>query len=347
MNPEKTSKTRTRLMIKGNGRDSEKRRCLLAAAAFTFLLTAAGFGAGRSGFPVAKIFVDPRALALGGAPISETGWSGGAFLNPAAAAGAARVAQASLARHTLDLWSGSIGASHPLGSNMTAGFSLSRFDYGEFDYIEEGVGNTGETFSGGENLLAGYIAGKVNPQLAWGVAGKYFWGSLENETASATALDAGLTWDPGWESLKVGAAVRNFGSEYTAYGAADAELPTEAALGGSKKLQHLPLTIHAAAVLTASGDGDWTADWLPNKPGLSFGAGGEFQVQPDGVKEPFFLRLGYSSRGQGRAVGHRLDLLSGFAFGLGVKISAVGFDYTWAPMGALGDVHRFGLKGWW
>ncbi len=313
----------------------------------TMMISAStAFGAGRSGFPVAKVFMDPRALALAGACVSESGWSSGAVLNPAAAAGSQRGGQASFARHTLDLWSGGFGVCQPLGSNLVVGVNLSRFDYGEFEYIEEGVGKTGASFTAAENLLSIYYAQRQTSSLTWGLSAKYFWGVLENETASAGAVDAGFTFDPGWESVKAGGAVRNLGSVYSGYGAEESELPTEVVLGGSKKLEHLPLTLHAAAVFSATEDGDWTVDWLPGKPGFSFGAGGEFRVEPDGVKEPFFVRLGYNSRGQGMMVGHRLDLLCGFAFGLGLQVNKIAFDYTYAPMGALGDIHRFGVKGW-
>jgi len=44
-------------------------------------------------------------------------------------------------------------------------------------------------------------------------------------------------------------------------------------------------------------------------------------------------------------VGHNLDMIAGFCFGLGLNVHKFGFDYTFAPMGALGDVHRFGITG--
>jgi len=173
---------------------------------------------------------------------------------------------------------------------------------------------------------------------------KYFWGALENETASAIAVDLGFTYEVGWEMIRIGGAVRNLGSELSSYGSEKNQLPTEVVLGGCKRLKHLPLTIHAAATLGATGDQELDLEWFPGSPSLGFGAGGEFEIDPDGIKEPFYLRIGYHSRGQDLHLEQRLDILSGVTFGLGTQVGKVGVDYTFAPMSGLGDVHRMGLK---
>ena len=53
-----------------------------------------------------------------------------------------------------------------------------------------------------------------------------------------------------------------------------------------------------------------------------------------------FLRAGYNSLNQ-------FDGLNGFrgaAFGGGLKLGDLSFDYAFTPMGALGDTHRFSVS---
>lgn len=314
---------------------------VLISSALPGVLSAAG----RTTFPIAKTLLDSRALALSGASIAEDSWSGGAALNPAAPAGDETKVQVTFARHSLDLWSGLIGGSYRINDSIISGFYFGTFDYGELDYSERGSGLTGETFSAAENMISGYIAGKFAERLAWGASLKYLWGRLEKESAGGVAADLGIIWDVNWEKISLAVAARNLGSQFESYGSEKDYLPTELTVGGCRTLRHLPLKIHAAAIFGRSGEEDWTLDEIPGSPGFGFGIGGEFKVTGENQQQPLFIRLGYRSRGQGLQVGHRLDIISGFTFGIGFAIKQIDVDYAFAPMGALGDIHRFGISG--
>jgi hypothetical protein len=310
------------------------------------LLTAfrPSFAATRSGFPLMMELTDARSLALGGANLSETGQARSMQVNPAAAFGAEKWLQVAYAKHPVGIWSGRLAGAWPYKDFMVGGY-LSTYSYGTFDETAVGHGSTGGNFTGSEQLFGVNVAGSLLPDLSWGAAGKIGWWKIYDVSASAGAIDLGLAYDTHWQGLKMGAAVRNIGSQWSASDGVKSPLPEEFAIGGSRRLAHLPLTIHASLDLRRTGEGEWDAGFLPGKPGIAFGVGGEFEILPQGSQKPLYLRIGYRSLGQGLRVGNRTDTLAGFTFGLGILVRRIVFDYTYAPMGAFGDVHRVGISG--
>ena len=303
------------------------------------------FAAGRTCFPVLMELTDPRALALGGALITENGWSEGALLNPASAAGSQRMIGISYASHMVDMWSGRLTLSELIKGKYTVGGYITTFDYGDFEASETGVGATDETFRAGEYVFVGYGAGRFNKNFAWGGAVKFIWGTIDPYDASGMAVDIGMTYDPNWQDLKLGGVLRNWGKQFSSYGKETDPLPTELTLGVSSKLKHLPLTLSTALIFTRESEGEWEVEFLPGNPGLSFGIGGEFEVYSELLDDSIQLRIGYRSRGEGLRVGQQNDLLAGTSLGIGIPIRKYKFEYAYATMGALGSIHRFGISG--
>ncbi len=316
---------------------------------FVLLLVSAlaqqSFAAGGTSFPVLMELTDPRALALGGAPLSENEWSEGALLNPACAADGRRMISVSYASHMMDMWSGRLALSESVKDRYTLGIYITTFDYGDNDVSEIGVGATGATFQASENVFVGYCAGRFNRMFAWGGAVKFIWGTIDPYDASGVAVDIGLTCEPGWQGVNLGLVLRNWGEQFSGYGDGTDPLPTELSVGLSSKLRHLPLTLNTALMFGREGEGEWEAEFLPGKPGFSFGLGGEFSIYSELLNDSFQLRIGYRSRGEGLRVGQQNDLLAGTSFGIGIPIRRYKFNYAYATMGALGTVHRFGISG--
>lgn len=298
----------------------------------------------RSGFPLMMELTDARSLSLGGAALTGVGHPGEASQNPAAAWLEDPVVHASYARHPVGLWSGRLmGAARLKG--FTVGGYLSTLDYGTFNEAISSGGATGSTFDAAEQLLGGFVAGDLWGRGSWGVGGKIGWWKIAGESAAGGAFDAGLTFDPRWERVRLGIALRNIGGQWSGRASSRAPTPFEGSLAVSKRLDHLPLTLHGALHLRRSGEGEWDAQFLPGKPGIAFGAGGEFEILPQGARKPFYLRFGYRSLGQGLRVGNRLDLQAGISIGVGIQARHLAIDYTIASLGALGSVHRFGVTG--
>ncbi|MCF7809627.1 PorV/PorQ family protein [bacterium] len=318
---------------------------LLTVLTLVIFISAAGFCAGITSFPITVSLNETRALALGGAVITETGWSQGAMFNPATAADGGRSFSACYANHLVDQWNGGFNVSYPLFEKYTVGGYLTTFDHGEFDRTNLDEIPTEETFGASENLAAVFFAGKYKENLSYGGALKFIWGEIDTDKSSGYAVDLGITYDPNWERVKLGLAVRNLGKQISAYGSDTYPLPTETLIGLSQKLKYLPLTISTVMILSREDEGDYNGDFLPGSPGLSFGFGGEFAVQINVIKDPLQLRFGYRSRAEGLRVGYHNDMLAGTSYGIGIPLQNFNFDYTFVFMGALGSIHRFGLTG--
>ncbi len=297
----------------------------------------------RSGFPLMMEITDSRLLALGGAALTEAGKMGVMAQNPASIFGGDRCVSASYARHPVDIWSGKLSGGGKIG-DFTAGGFLQTYGYGSFKESVSGFGATGRTFDASENLLGLVIAGNLFQHGSWGIAGKIDWFNIDGERSAAGAIDAGMTYDPKWEKFKLGLSFRNWGSEIGGKSGVETPTPRELSLSASKRLQHLPLTLYTVVHLRRKGEGDWNVDFLPGEPGMAFGAGGEFEIMPADAQKPFNLRFGYRSFGQGIRVGNSSDTFAGFSFGLGLFIRQLTFDYAFAPLGALGRVHRLGVS---
>lgn len=321
---------------------------VLVQIVLMFLCASSLNAAGQTSFPVLMELMDARTLALGGAVVSDNAQLGSAQINPAATSGSGRLVKAAYANHMLDLWSGNLAYSHPLNDRIEVGGFLNNFDYGEFNTTAVGQGLTGASFTSSEYVLGGFCSFAHSDRFRYGGTLKYVWGNLDGNSASGIAADAGLVYDPDWQRIILGVALRNFGRQLSSYGDKDDPLPTELILGGSKQLQHLPLEVNANVALSGHGDGDLNLNILsgePNEPNVAYSVSGEFTVQPQSAERPIFLRIGYRSRGEELRVGNSKDIVGGMSFGFGIPFKRMQIDYAYASLGALGDIHRFGITG--
>ncbi|MBM3325648.1 MAG: PorV/PorQ family protein [Calditrichaeota bacterium] len=318
----------------------------LRAALITLVWAALGLSApllaaGSAAFPMLSMQMDPRLGALADAVV-VSGRLSAESVNPANAAGQEQTVVISYARHPIDLWSGYIAFNRPL-RNLNFGVELNIYDYGAFDVIERNSPPTGASFSAAEHSLRIWTAGKIVEQIQWGAAARLIWGEIGETRASGWAFDLGLTYDPRWENLRLGAVLRHWGRQFDSYGSQIYRLPVEFLLGGCKKIEHLPLTSYAVIAWRESGEGSLEVEVLGRNLSPAFAIGGEFKIIPKHSDKPFYLRLGYNSRGQGQRVGNTRDALAGLSFGFGFDLKNYSFNYAYLPQGALGDVHRFGM----
>ncbi|MFH0765550.1 MAG: hypothetical protein V2A61_03930, partial [Calditrichota bacterium] len=334
---------------------------LVCLTAFMGLILAAeaSFAAGRSPLPILRTVMDPRSLALGGANESEVGLIQGSLELPEGLSACDKAFGSSFARHQLDLWSGNFYYTQRLQDNLLVSGEISVFDYGRLDRSERNIGFTGEQFQAAEYCATVKAGGRLWESLHGSAALNYVWGAIDESKAQALTLDGGLSLDPDplWYDFRVGMAFRHYPLTLKGYDEQTPVSPSEFVLGLSRRLKHLPLTLFAAGIVTQLGDGDYRLEGpslFRDKSGVKFPAdgcfslGGEFEIRPqgwpidksNGTSAPLYLRFGYSSKGEGLRMGQRLDLLAGVSFGLGINVRSVGIDYAYAPMGALGDVHR-------
>lgn len=265
----------------------------------------AGLGeTGSTAAGAASLFYNPAGLAGLGGPelflsharwIGETGYSGLAFARKAGA-----------------------GA---------YGFAASYLSGPAIDKYDKFGNDLGQTYSASDIAAVVGFCPNTGAAAAFGVSLKYIRSGIENETASAPALDAGLRVTAAKDKLYFGAALQNLGGKLKFSNTGDS-LPLTLR-GGAQYLLPLKRGRGQRMDLGFYGDVNYVKD-----AGAGLGAGAEYRGAYD-KDYTFALRAGYKTSAKGSG--------SGLCGGLGVEAAAYAVDYAFSPMGDLGVTHKFSV----
>jgi hypothetical protein len=166
---------------------------------------------------------------------------------------------------------------------------------------------TGQTFSDSASIINISYARKLNSQLKMGISGKLINENLAGNASGATAFDLGLMYDEWMPNLSLGLTLQNFGI-------------------GQFRNTPVGTNLKAGAKYRVSEVLDVYADVnRPLEDQFYYGAGAEYWMMPT-----FAFRAGFNT-------------LSGLSLGVGLKWTAVYFNYAYVPYGDLGDSHRLAL----
>ncbi|MBN2407126.1 MAG: PorV/PorQ family protein [Elusimicrobia bacterium] len=154
-----------------------------------------------------------------------------------------------------------------------------------------------------------------------GASLKYIGSKIDDESASAFAVDLGVMKELMEGKFTLGLALQNLGTEMK-YDEESDPLPLNIKLGGAYSVTE---DILATADINAPSDAEANA-----------GIGGEYLYS---VNDDISLsgRAGYTTR-NGDTGG-----TNGVTAGIGVKYTKYNFDYAFAPYGDLGNTHRISL----
>jgi hypothetical protein len=171
--------------------------------------------------------------------------------------------------------------------------------------------------SASDNAVLLSFAYRIQDKVSFGLTGKYLFRSITGYNAAAIAGDFGVLATP-VERLRLAAGVFNVGQSVKFISAADS-LPTQVKLGLSYEFVHVP---QHSALFSLEG-----AYLLPAQAGAG-AAGAEYWY--DGI---LAARLGFA----GDAYQQR------WTAGVGVRLQMFQFDYSYSPVGTLGDAHRLSV----
>jgi hypothetical protein len=329
----------------------------LIGALLAFLLVHAGaFGQSKVGTTAGQflsISVGPRAAAMGGAYVASNEDVTSLYWNPGAVAQAGKT---QLLFSNTDWLVGTkfrwFGFLLSLDEQNAVGVSLTQLDYGEEDVTTVALPNgTGERWSAQDLSVAVTYSRRLTDRFSMGGSVKYIDQRVWNESATAFAFDLGLLFVTGFNNMRLGVAMSNFGGEMKLDGRDllqrvdidPANSGSNKALVGSLKTDPwpIPLSFRVGVAMDVYKDEMWrltlASDALmPNDNDGSVNVGGEF-----GWSDMVFLRGGYKSVfGQGKE--------DGLCLGAGLKYAATGigaleFHYAWTQFGAFGNLNTIAL----
>lgn len=293
--------------------------CLAVVAGSAFV-PAAARAAGTTALEFLKLGVGARAAGMGDAFVAVSDDASATYWNPAGVAG--EPGSDLLLNHTE--WFQDVRMENASfawrGEGQGLGIAVTVLHVGNLEERDATGAYLGE-FRFFDNAFAVTYAREILPSLRVGATGKYLREEIDRESATTTALDAGVLLDVPNTGLTLGAAVSNVGGGLKYIQQTD-DLPTTLAVGGA---YHLPgfLPYMGGATLALDVRKPKDAD-----TSVRFGA----EV---GIAGMAHYRIGWAGGLDGQDVGT----------GFGVNFDHYRIDYAFVPSSfELGDTHRFSFN---
>jgi hypothetical protein len=181
---------------------------------------------------------------------------------------------------------------------------------------------TGKSFDAGDVAFGITYGRSLTDKFSAGVTFNYIQSTLATYTGSAYTFDFGTLYDTGYQSLRIGMAIQNIGSDMT-FIEDTVKMPAVFRVGISMNLYESEnYRILSSAEFSHPPDNNERANW-----------GAEL-----GYKDFFYFRMGYNFKYDAE----------GLAMGLGVKVptslnSEGTINYAFVDQGDLGGVHRISV----
>lgn len=253
-----------------------------------------------------------------------------------------------------DINSGQLAYVRGIDSHSAFSAGLFYTNYGKFIRTDAG-GNEEGRFTGGDySLQAGY--GRRSGKWSYGANVKFIFSQLESyvSTGAAVDLNAGYTADSGLLAMSL--LVRNAGIQFSTYAGTRERLPFEIQWSFSRKLKHAPLRLIAVVHNLQTWDISYINTNERNR-NISFDDPNAQQKVSFGDKvfrhvilatelvfsKNFMVRVGYNHQRRQEMTWDNGKKLTGFAWGVGIKISKFRFDYANAAFFPGKSSHQFAL----
>jgi hypothetical protein len=338
---------------------------LLAAAALVSPAQAAFSKVGTTGAAFLKIGVG-RSTAMGDAFVAIADDASAAYFNPAGLARVNRQVQLNHVEWIADVSHENLTIVLPMTSFGTVAFNVTALAMGDMEQttidnpstrLREDEG-TGLFFGASDMAFAVSYARIITDKLSFGVTAKAVQQTIWDMSASAFGFDVGLFYNTGFKSLRIGAAVTNYGTQLTftgrqldynffwpdsgpsqmqgSYKTTPVSLPTSFRFGIAYDIiEAMDLAkdsrLTAALDITHPSDINETVNF-----GLEYG-----------LANMFFLRGGYILNAD-NSYQSELGWLTGLSAGLGARAKpanglSIGLDYTFRYLQYVKPTHRLQL----
>lgn len=279
-------------------------------------------------FPFLRSLVSSRSAALGGATVASVGDAANVVLNPAVVATTeSDQVSGTLVKHVADINAGFASYTTDVADGAGA-ITLGYTNYGAFNRSSID-GNVIGTFGAADLSLGFSFAKELDTLIAYGATAKVLHSSLADMRSTAVALDAGLLFRFPAKRTNIGLSVLNLGTQLSTYDGTSDRLPLDVRVGLNHRLRGLPLMINVSFNHLAD-DVEDLGQRLSN-----FSLGGEFYVG-----KYVQVRVAYDNAMRNTSAVSVSTQLSGFSAGLGVKTTAIHFDYALNVLGASSVLHR-------
>jgi hypothetical protein len=196
---------------------------------------------GTSGYVFLEIPVTARTLGMGEASVTMNDGAQGVFSNPALLGNLRHEHSAgiSFANWFAETQHQAFAYAMNLGSSGTFGVSVDRLDFGTMTRTEDGQGqglyNVLGTFSADAMAIGATYSRAMTDRFSFGGTVKYVSEKIAEFSSTNMVVDAGVLYNTGFHTLKIGGVIRNFGVD-SKYLVGLFKMPTEFRLGASAEV---------------------------------------------------------------------------------------------------------------
>lgn len=297
-----------------------------------FILALTNLNAEDSPFNFLRYISDARASALGGAFVSMENDAASVYYNPAALYTVdEKKFNATFLKHVLDINSGNLSYVHDIKNYGKITGYVGYTNYGSFDYADY-QGNIGGTFSANDIMMGASYSDMLDSNFYYGVGLKFIYANIEDVTASAIAVDAGLFYAIPDRRTNIGLSILHAGSQLTKIDGANSEIPLDIRLGFNHKLKGLPVLFNFNFHHLADDYGGFFEKFK------SFSAGAELMIGK-------FIRgrVGYDNLIRSTTASDVDKGLTGISFGAGIISNTLNINYSASFYGSSTTLHRFSI----
>ena len=263
--------------------------------------------------------------------------------------------------HLSDIQNGYVAYGHHISAwDLTLHGGLQYVSYGTFDATDE-IGNITGDFKAAEYAISLGVGKQLYERVSVGANLKFITSQLESYNSVGLAGDLAATFFDTTRRFTASLVMRNIGGQLSSYREGNFEsIPFDMQLGISHRLNYLPFRIsvvyhhlHRWNVTYDDPNAEEPVLFLGEVPEESqfnlfvdnlfrhFIFSGEFLF---GRKEPLRLRVGYNHMLRKEMSVDNFRSLTGFTFGVGIKINRFRIDYGRGIYHIAGGLNHFTLS---
>lgn len=231
-------------------------------------------------------------------------------------------------------------------------------NYGTFQGADI-AGNLTEEFRAGDYVIHAALSRRYSPRITYGASLKLLYSQLESYSSMAVAADFGGYYEDTSRLLTVGAVLKNIGLPVKSYTPNNRELlPFELQVGIAKRLEHTPFRLmfvfHNLQQPNIRYDDPLNAEqinpfdttqtqkekkYIADKIGRHVIFGTEFYLG-----KTLRLRVGYNHQRRAEMAVQTRRALTGFSFGMAIKLHRFTVDYGMGIYHLAGRSHMIGIS---
>ncbi|WP_405604013.1 type IX secretion system protein PorQ [Polaribacter sp. Asnod1-A03] len=227
-------------------------------------------------------------------------------------------------------------------------------DYGSLIGADEQGNETGSFGASDVAVSIGYALNIPNTDIFIGSNLRFINSNISNYTSTGVSTDLAILFSNPYKPFTVTLVARNIGTQIKAYNGTKENLPFKVALGGSYKLEHVPIKWYATLDnlqkwdISVANPSEQTTDLEGNVTEEKIGflentfrhliIGGE--LFPESVIN---FRMGYNFRRAAELKLQNVRTFSGLSYGFGIQLNSLKFNYAYSKFHSASNTNTFSL----